>query len=100
MTTRDEAHKEFLSEMERLNEAVEDPESDYIDYVLSVDKEIVYRICLAYGGPGEYIVCYVDEDGDLTSAEYEYQTASGTFKFNIYSEDLAAVEAMFGGYWS
>lgn len=38
--------------------------------ILSVDKIRGFEVLISFGGPGEWLTCKVDEDGDLTRVEF------------------------------
>ncbi len=78
-------------------EAQETRSEEISDHVLSVDKKIVYSVCLSYGGPADYFELEWNGDG-WDGGRYIYQDWFDGARRSINSSEAAEIAERLGIY--
>jgi len=71
---------------------------EYESYILSVNKSIIYKVCLSWGGPADYFFIELKKDKEaiyIASIRYQFQDWFDSAERYLEGEEFDLVADMF-----
>jgi hypothetical protein len=90
--------KELQGRLQEIREALtdEDKAREFDERILAIDKKVVYRIELSWGGPGDYFEIEVDpKEHQIVDITYHFLDWFDGSEVTLQGEDFNLVEQEF-----
>lgn len=97
-TCKDRIEAELKDRLADISEATDSEEKreEFDGQILSVDKKIVYRVCLSWGGPADYFDIELDPEGrEIVRISYIFQDWFDGAERELAGQEFDTVASMF-----